>query len=86
MPRQRFGVVPDLTTLGKALAGGLPLAALVGRRDLMEHLGPAVPVDERSYHCGTFNGYLLGVECAHTTLDLMTAGDVFVDCRGLHEA
>lgn len=71
----RYGVTPDLTTLGKALAGGLPLAALAGRRELMEHLSPASPEAQRSYHCGTFNGYLLGVECAHATLDEMLARD-----------
>jgi glutamate-1-semialdehyde 2,1-aminomutase len=73
--QERFGVLPDLTTLGKALAGGLPLAALAGRRSVMQHLGPSVPADERSFHCGTFNGYLLGVECSHTTLDVMIEQD-----------
>jgi glutamate-1-semialdehyde 2,1-aminomutase len=68
--QQRYGVVPDLTTLGKALAGGLPLAALAGRRHLMEHLDPAAG-EPTSFHCGTFSGYLLGVECAHATLDVL---------------
>lgn len=68
--QERYGVVPDLTTLGKALAGGLPLAALAGRRRLLEHLGPGGQ-EPSSFHCGTFNGYLLGVECAHATLDIL---------------
>jgi len=63
--------VPDLTTLGKALAGGLPLAALAGRRRLMEHLGPGGSRTPSSFHCGTFNGWLLGVESAHATLDIL---------------
>jgi glutamate-1-semialdehyde 2,1-aminomutase len=69
--QQRYGVVPDLTTLGKALAGGLPLAALAGQRRFMEHLDPDLGGSGFSFHCGTFNGYLLGVECAHATLDVL---------------
>ena len=69
--QERYGVIPDLTTLGKALAGGVPLSALVGRSELMEHLDPASPANNRSFHCGTFNGNLLAVECAHTTLDVL---------------
>lgn len=69
--QQRYGVIPDLTALGKALAGGVPLAALAGTRDLMEHLDPGSPPERRSYQCGTFNGYPLGVECAHTTIDIL---------------
>jgi glutamate-1-semialdehyde 2,1-aminomutase len=69
--QERYGVLPDLTALGKALAGGVPLAALAGRRRLMEHLDPASPPEQRSYQCGTFNGYQLGVECAHATMDVL---------------
>jgi glutamate-1-semialdehyde 2,1-aminomutase len=73
--QERYGVTPDLTTLGKALAGGVPLAALAGNRKLMEHLSPDTTLESRSFHCGTFNGYLLGVECAHVTLDVLEAED-----------
>jgi glutamate-1-semialdehyde 2,1-aminomutase len=69
--QERYGVLPDLTTLGKALAGGLPLAALAGRRRLMQHLGPGGGREPSSFHCGTFNGWLLGVESAHATLDIL---------------
>jgi glutamate-1-semialdehyde 2,1-aminomutase len=72
--QERYGVEADLTTLGKALAGGMPLAALAGRRDLMDHLSPGGDASRRTYHCGTFNGYLAGVECAHATLDLLIEG------------
>jgi glutamate-1-semialdehyde 2,1-aminomutase len=55
----RYGVRPDLTTLGKIIGGGLPVAALGGRRDLMELLDPE---RERSLpHSGTYNGHALGV-------------------------
>lgn len=69
--QERYGVRPDLTTLGKALAGGLPFAVLGGRRRFMEHLERGSDEDSYSFHCGTLNGYLLGVECAHTALDIL---------------
>lgn len=64
-------VTPDLTALGKALAGGLPLSALVGSNDLMDHFADEPEKSTFSFHCGTFNGYLLAVEAAHTTLDVL---------------
>lgn len=69
--QELIGVTPDLTALGKALGGGLPIAALVGRRGLMEHLDPHLGRTERSFHCGTFNGYQVGSEAAHATLDVL---------------
>jgi glutamate-1-semialdehyde 2,1-aminomutase len=49
---ERYGVRPDLITLGKVLGGGMPLAAFGGRRDLMEQVSPAGPV----YQAGTLSG------------------------------
>ena len=49
---ERFGVTPDLTTLGKVIGGGLPVGAYGGRRDLMEMIAPAGPV----YQAGTLSG------------------------------
>src|SRR6185436_16947665 len=40
----RFGVRPDLTTLGKVIGGGLPVAAVGGRREIMEKIAPLGPV------------------------------------------
>jgi glutamate-1-semialdehyde 2,1-aminomutase len=48
----RFGVLPDLTVLGKIVGGGLPLAAFGGRAELMERLAPAGDV----YQAGTLSG------------------------------
>jgi glutamate-1-semialdehyde 2,1-aminomutase len=48
----RFGIQPDLTTLGKIIGGGLPVGAYGGRRDLMELLAPLGPV----YQAGTLSG------------------------------
>ena len=39
--QQYFGVIPDLTTLGKIIGGGLPVGAYGGRRDIMENVAPA---------------------------------------------
>jgi glutamate-1-semialdehyde 2,1-aminomutase len=64
-------VTPDLTALGKALSGGLPLSALVGNGRLMDHFADDPEASTFSFHCGTFNGYLHAVEAAHTTLDIV---------------
>ena len=69
--QERWGVTPHLSCFGKALGGGLPLAAIAGRRDLMEHLDPRSPFESYSFHCGTHNGHPIAVECAHTSLDLL---------------
>ncbi len=50
--QERFGVVPDLTVLGKIVGGGLPLAAFGGRADVMQELAPSGPV----YQAGTLSG------------------------------
>jgi glutamate-1-semialdehyde 2,1-aminomutase len=55
----RYGVRPDLTTLGKIIGGGLPVAAFGGRADLMQQLDPE---SERPMpHGGTYNGHALGM-------------------------
>ena len=48
----RFGIVPDLSTFGKIIGGGLPVGAYGGRRDLMDQLAPLGPV----YQAGTLSG------------------------------
>jgi glutamate-1-semialdehyde 2,1-aminomutase len=50
--QERYGVLPDLTVLGKIVGGGLPLAAFGGRADLMDELAPAGSV----YQAGTLSG------------------------------
>jgi glutamate-1-semialdehyde 2,1-aminomutase len=60
-------VRPDLTTLGKIIGGGLPLAAYGGRRDLMQQVSPAGPV----YQAGTLSGNPLAVAAGMATLDLL---------------
>ncbi len=62
-----YGIVPDLTTLGKVIGGGMPLAAFGGRRDVMAQLAPLGPV----YQAGTLSGNPLAVACGRTTLELI---------------
>jgi glutamate-1-semialdehyde 2,1-aminomutase len=66
--RERFGVVPDLTTLGKVIGGGLPVAAYGGRRTLMEHVAPIGPV----YQAGTLSGNPLAMAAGLATLSALT--------------
>ncbi len=66
--RERFGVVPDLTTLGKVIGGGLPVAAYGGRRDLMERVAPTGPV----YQAGTLSGNPLAMAAGIATLTALT--------------
>lgn len=52
-----FGILPDLTCLGKVIGGGLPIGAYGGRRDIMEMIAPSGPV----YQAGTLSGNPLAV-------------------------
>ncbi|MFN2632705.1 MAG: glutamate-1-semialdehyde 2,1-aminomutase [Thermoanaerobaculia bacterium] len=56
--QERYGVLPDLTTLGKILGGGLPVGAYGGSRELMSRMAPSGPV----YQAGTLSGNPLAME------------------------
>jgi glutamate-1-semialdehyde 2,1-aminomutase len=71
----RFGIRPDLTTLGKVFGGGLPLGAVGGRRDIMEKLAPLGPV----YQAGTLSGNPIAVAAGLATMKLVSKS-------GFHEA
>ena len=64
-----FGIEPDLTTLGKIIGGGLPVAAYGGRRDLMEQVAPLGPV----YQAGTLSGNPLAMRAGIETLKRLAA-------------
>jgi glutamate-1-semialdehyde 2,1-aminomutase len=55
--QQLYGIVPDLTTLGKVIGGGLPIAAYGGRREIMSYVAPSGPI----YQAGTLSGNPLAV-------------------------
>jgi glutamate-1-semialdehyde 2,1-aminomutase len=65
---QRFGVTPDLVTLGKVIGGGVPVAAYGGRRALMEQVAPSGPV----YQAGTLSGNPLAMAAGIATLGGLT--------------
>jgi glutamate-1-semialdehyde 2,1-aminomutase len=72
--QEAFGVAPDLCALGKVIGGGLPLAAVAGRRDIMELTVPDRPADGRSvYVSGTLNGNPLAAAAGLATLDVIVA-------------
>ncbi len=62
-----FGVIPDLTCLGKVIGGGLPVGAYGGRRDIMEQIAPLGPV----YQAGTLSGNPLAMTAGIATLRLL---------------
>jgi glutamate-1-semialdehyde 2,1-aminomutase len=66
--QERFGVLPDLTVLGKIVGGGLPLAAFGGRADLMQRLAPAGDV----YQAGTLSGNPLATAAGISVLRRLT--------------
>jgi len=62
--QELYGIVPDLTTLGKILGGGLPCGALGGRADILDTLAPLGPV----YQAGTLSGNPLAMAAGAATL------------------
>jgi glutamate-1-semialdehyde 2,1-aminomutase len=64
-----FGVKPDLTTLGKGIANGYPLAAITGKREIMREM-------EEVFISGTFGGELLSLAAAHRVLELHSKREI----------
>src|SRR5512144_740218 len=69
----RYGVTPDLTTLGKVIGGGLPVGAFGGRREIMEQLAPLGPI----YQAGTLSGNPVAMAAGLATLQLVSAPGFF---------
>ena len=72
------GVTPDMTTLAKILAGGLPGGAVVGREDLLEHLDfrtTAEKGSEKIYHPGTFNANPVSAAAGRAALEIIATTD-----------
>lgn len=66
--QEYFGVKPDLTTLGKIIGGGMPMAAYGGRRDIMEMVAPLGGV----YQAGTLSGNPIATTAGIETLKILT--------------
>lgn len=65
--QQRYGISPDLTTLGKIIGGGLPVGAYGGKAELMNQVAPAGPI----YQAGTLSGNPLAVTAGLKTLEIL---------------
>ena len=63
-----YGVTPDVTLLGKAVANGVPLAIIAGRREVMESFSPLGSVA----HSGTYSGHIFGLLAGLATLEELT--------------
>lgn len=69
---ERFNVTPDLATYGKAIAGGFPVAALVGSEKLLHKVGTG-----EVNHSGTFNGYAIGCAATIASMNLLAKPDAY---------
>ena len=86
----RYGVVPDLSTFGKVIGGGMPVGAYGGRRELMEQVAPAGPI----YQAGTLSGNPVAMAAGLAMLELVQAPGFHDDlerrthklCDGLESA
>ena len=73
--QDRVGIVPDMTTIGKIMGGGAPIAAFGGREDVMNVLAPA----GRTFTGGTHGGNPFSIAMAHRVLDLLEAHPEYYD-------
>jgi glutamate-1-semialdehyde 2,1-aminomutase len=68
------GVIPDLTTMGKAMANGFPMAALAGRAEVMDNFN--TNPGGKVFFAGTYNGHSAGVAAALATIEELETGKV----------
>jgi glutamate-1-semialdehyde 2,1-aminomutase len=71
--QERYGITPDLTTLGKIIGGGLPVGAYGGKREIMRRISPLGPV----YQAGTLSGNPLAVAAGLANLALLREPGVY---------
>ncbi len=71
--QQLYGIKADITCIGKIIGGGLPLAALGGRTDVMDMLAPTGPV----YQAGTLSGNPIATAAANAMLDILAKEDCY---------
>ncbi len=73
--QERFGVTPDMTTLGKILGGGMPVGAYGGRAEIMEQISPLGPV----YQAGTLSGNPVAMASGIATLNVLKETDPYAE-------
>ncbi|MGX9182098.1 aspartate aminotransferase family protein [Mesorhizobium sp. BHbdii] len=85
--QERYGVVPDLCALGKIIGGGLPLAAIAGKSDIMAHFDKgAVGKDGFTLQIGTLSGNPLAAVAGLKTLEILKRPESYARLRGNGEA
>ena len=88
--QELYGVMPDITTLGKIIGGGLPVGAYGGSREIMNHIAPAGPI----YQAGTLSGNPLAMTAGLVTLKRLRDVSVYENleraaqrlCEGIGKA
>lgn len=70
--QEYFGIVPDMTTLGKIIGGGFPIGVFGGKKEIMELVSPSGGV----YQAGTFNGNPISIASGLAVLDVLESEDV----------
>jgi len=68
-----YGIMPDLTCLGKIIGGGLPVGAYGGRREIMERVAPEGDI----YQAGTLSGNPLAMAAGLVTLKILKKGNIY---------
>jgi glutamate-1-semialdehyde 2,1-aminomutase len=71
--QELYNIVPDLTTLGKVIGGGLPVGAYGGKREIMQMVAPVGPM----YQAGTLSGNPLAMSAGIAALDLLKASGIW---------
>jgi glutamate-1-semialdehyde 2,1-aminomutase len=77
--QEYYNIMPDITTLGKILGGGLPIGAIASSREIMENMAPLGKV----YQAGTFNGNPLSMAAGNAALSALEDGSVYEKVNSL---